>query len=642
MTGGSKADAVIVVTGTGPYQAELFAEDNGVRGLLAEWSLPADLAGQDVPAVIAGGAVTKAIQDFVATHPSSAEFVNIGKYLGRLLLPEGAPREEWQKLGATRTRLEIAAPELRRIPWEMTRFGPGPALFLTGQHTGVRTSEYSAGPSDWSLPVRLLVVEGEPDEGIKTTAEIRGIKSALAAAGGWVEAEFLSVPTAEELRVAYQRFAPHIFHFIGHCEKVVGSEESALKVRRSAQPWEIRASAIADLLVPAPRLAVLNACRTSKAVEDVDALTEAFVHSGSVAVVGMQGDILGPEAALFGCELYRGLIEGAGIDAAVAGARMRLYTHSGVTGSRDWFLPSLTLHSAPCDVLPEIRVKECQQKAELIKAFVDRVEERHKLVNGVDPERETQAEQLLLITGDREAGKTSLVTWLRRRCLIRGRRVKYVDFNGTDNVDFLSALYNIRDTAEERPREHPDGQAPFDRFNHDLESFKDGRLPVEQEGTLVTITPAPTPQLSDRAAVGLVENLFQSFRNALNVDGAEDPVVLILDHVEQVFSSDFRSQLLPNLLLAALNGDVPGVRLVVVLRADKLDEYWPHDRGGLRVDLDDFDRSMVGSLAEDIFIALGQEIPEGFDKFFDKLLPVGPVKPVQLNIVARLAQMKVS
>ena len=108
--------------------------------------------------------------------------------------------------------------------------------------------------------------------------------------------------------------------------------------RNAGKNWLLTSQYVRDLLRPAPRVAVMNACRSGE-VADVRSLTEAFLAGGTAAVLGMQGDIRGTSAAKFGGELYQALAEGKQIDEAVTRARQDLYVAVGVAlQGRDWFL----------------------------------------------------------------------------------------------------------------------------------------------------------------------------------------------------------------------------------------------------------------------------------------------------------------
>ncbi|MER5266008.1 CHAT domain-containing protein [Actinosynnema sp. NPDC002837] len=654
-------DALIEITQPGQgadHRVDLYLGDDGVWPAepTASDTVPADLAAASLPVPSTGATASDAIVGFLHANPESQAFADLGLHLGRLLLPPNV-REHWSRPGVKRTFLCLP-PALRRLPWESARSAH--ALFVQPDQPFIRLHRRVPGddPIAESLPIRVLVVRGDDDDDIGSRAEIREIKRVVGGAPGRIEAEFLSRPTESDLKSAYRRVVPHVLHFIGHGTRKASTGQPALRiVPPGREAWLLTPTYIGDLLSrPAPRLAILNACRSGETADAV-ALTDVFLDSGAAAVVGMQGDIRGTAAALFGGSLYRALLANAPVDRAVATAREAVYADTGVSdGARDWILPSLTLRVRPDDVLPDLSatgaraVRIEQQFEKEVGAFVNRVHERHKLLKGVDPGVGEPLEPLLLVVGESQVGKTRLLNWLRRRCAVRGRRVKYVSFDRPNPVevlgdrparfDFLEVLYAIRDVAEDLPN-LPEGVASaFDRFNHDVVHLAEGRLPPDPP--VPTPEPARWPRLTGGTSHHVAAT-FESFRACLGRAAQPEPLLLVFDHVGNVLDSAFRQQLYDHLIRHVADGELPNLSLVVVMTNEQFATHWPELGGGTRVDLDRIEAEEFSALAEDVVLAVGRSIGDPHVQLIEAIgkgVATGKWSPAVLgdleNIVRRM------
>lgn len=654
-------DALIEITQPGQgadYRVDLYLGDDGVWPAepTASDTVPADLAAASLPVPSTGATASDAIVGFLHANPESQAFADLGLHLGRLLLPPNV-REHWSRPGVKRTFLCLP-PALHRLPWESARSAH--ALFVQPDQPFIRLHRRVPGddPIAESLPIRVLVVRGDDDDDIGSRAEIREIKRVVGGAPGRIEAEFLSRPTESDLKSAYRRVVPHVLHFIGHGTRKASTGQPALRiVPPGREAWLLTPTYIGDLLSrPAPRLAILNACRSGETADAV-ALTDVFLDSGAAAVVGMQGDIRGTAAALFGGSLYRALLANEPVDRAVATAREAVYADTGVSdGARDWILPSLTLRVRPDDVLPDLSatgaraVRIEQQFEKEVGAFVNRVHERHKLLKGVDPGVGEPLEPLLLVVGESQVGKTRLLNWLRRRCAVRGRRVKYVSFDRPNPVevlgdrparfDFLEVLYAIRDVAEDLPN-LPEGVASaFDRFNHDVVHLAEGRLPPDPP--VPTPEPARWPRLTGGTSHHVAAT-FESFRACLGRAAQPEPLLLVFDHVGNVLDSAFRQQLYDHLIRHVADGELPNLSLVVVMTNEQFATHWPELGGGTRVDLDRIEAEEFSALAEDVVLAVGRSIGDPHVQLIEAIgkgVATGKWSPAVLgdleNIVRRM------
>jgi CHAT domain len=604
----------VVARQDGGYSVQLFSDvEHKSSKPEVSADIPADLAVATAPDVLRNGAVDEAVQRFVRDNPSSAEFGPIGEYLASLLL-RGRVGERWKSLRQEhpegfRTLLEIEPPNLRLIPWELMSLNEQ-RLFINPIFVFARAerleADATAAVTPELVPLRLLVVEGDSDKELKTTDEIRGIKSALRDFLGGIDAEFLCGPTASQLQEAFTRVRPHIFHFVGHGTEDPVTRQPALKL----PGWLLTRQYILDLLSPIPRVAVLNACRSSDVV-GLRALTEAFLNRRADAVIGMQGNVHGQAAATFGSTLYCALAQGEPLDQAVAIARRAVYTLVGVTNQeRDWCMPSLTLRIQPEQLLPlkygisdEDRKRVEERLFPKVEFFVDRTEQRWKLASAVDPDG-GQPQRVLRIVGDMEVGKTSLVQWIRTRCALRGSRIRYVDFEGK-NLNFVNILCVIRDTPDDVPSLEPAAVHAFDRFNYDLGYLANGQLPEEPAGNLPQTAPEVPAELQLGGDNG--ERILDSFRSALAAATAGHPLALILDHIGGVLKNDFRTWIYPYMIRKLIDGELPNLRLIVVMSGEQQSDYWPADEIKLasEVKVDLISPEDYVTCAEDIVLAMG-------------------------------------
>jgi hypothetical protein len=608
-----------VADGQGGYIVEFHLDHGGAAWnptLKASEQLPADLGPGSLPSSLGPGPPQQAVMDFVRDNDQSPLFGTVGDWLARLLF-RGSVAEAWDKEDAIgdvfRTLIEVDSVNLVNLPWELMRRNDI-RLFTNDARPFARMRSLDPDTAQELVPLRLLVVEGTRDNALDTAAELGGITSALPAFGGRVEAEFLTEPSQNQLWKAFEK-RPHIFHFVGHGLIDGYTKQPSLLIGN----WLLTRDHILNVMRHPPRLAVLNACRSGEGdVDQVQALTGAFLNRKVAAVIGIHGDVRGKPAALFGVELYKAIADGRLIDEAVTLARQRVFGEFGVVGQqRDWALPSLSLRVRPEQVLPLTcgagltkadleRIKTHLFKPTML--FVDRTEERSDLVSAVDPDT-GEPKRLLVVLGGMQVGKTWLVNWVRTRCALRGRRVRYVDFRGLRNLGFLQALNVIRDTAEDVASLAPSRNA-YDRYDYDLRFLLKGKIAPEPQ--LPGPGPVKRPPIPDQLSLGenIVDRIFDSYRTALERESSERPLLLIFDHVTGVYRDDFLNYLYPLLIKKIGDGEVQNVRLLVVLSAEQRRDYWPPDEAKIwsEVPVDLIDPGRYEELAREIIHLLGTEL----------------------------------
>ena len=119
---------------------------------------------------------------------------------------------------------------------------------------------------------------------------------------------------------------------------------------------------------------------------------------------------------------------------------------------------------------------------EKIKDFVDRKPQRHKLCFGVDPidfdptDPDSPYKDVLVLNGDSDVGKSSLLGYCLEGCKLRDWGLAYVDMKGGGAKDFLETLRIIRDGDPHSPSLLCRGNldpAAFRRFNHEFNHLDD-------------------------------------------------------------------------------------------------------------------------------------------------------------------------
>ena len=389
--------------------------------------------------------------------PSPGELQRVGDYLGGLL-GYGAVGEKWADL---RTRfpgesppgseglgvlLDITAPELRVLPWELARIG-GRLVFTDPENPCARitpqfNSDPPAEPDWWPLRVTVIVGAETDDRVVKVEEELVNLYAALDKVGPDVEYDVIKQPRRGGFLIdELERLRPHVLHFIGHGESNGGT--GALVMNDEDGRWDWTADEILDTMPITPRIATLNACRSGDHQPQLGTwqVADAFIRRGAYAVLAMQGDIDGGAAATFSRGLYDALLENATLDVAVARGRRRV--RAAVPGQRDFGLPTLTLSRPPNRVLP-LRLGIDRERLKIVdmllprQPFVDRKDDRRTLLECLDPPA-ADGVALTSIEGESEVGKTALAQWTLRQLACRGHDVVYVD---------LAVAYGARDGAK--------------------------------------------------------------------------------------------------------------------------------------------------------------------------------------------------
>lgn len=531
-------------------------------------------------------AVARLREIILTVSDQSDKFMVVGEYLYQLLA-QGEVGKQWQQLRARaaregtglRTVLDIRPQAVRLLPFELLCHEQE-YLFINPQSPFMRGEiDFTQAAPQYDPPLTALVVVGAglDDKTIKVEEELTAIRLAFRKLRHKIDLEILFNPSsAYEFNERYRRICPHILHFIGHGDKD-GQGKPLLKFEK----WDWRVpDIIASLRGQAPRFAFINACRSAEL--DIQRLNwsiaDAFIKAGTVAVLGMQGDVRGDASALFARVIYDEIALGTSLDAAVAEAR-RQVSQACRLDQRDWALATLSLTVKPADVLPLAIKLDTNKEAQLqtvpqfarIMEFVDREEQRDQLWKGVDPPRQPDAyRSLLVVMGEEEVGKSSLVYWCLERCAMRGRNLLYVDLKDGKTKSFIDILRIIRDAdpyASSLIRKPLDYTA-FHRFNFDLHYWLNGERPpdFDPQSRLVRDDNVKRWDGGDKQTV---EAIFLAFFAALERAAGHEPLIIVLDHLRDndLLPGHFNDYLWPYMIKPIAERKLPQVRIILCVNS---------------------------------------------------------------------------
>jgi hypothetical protein len=611
----------------GGYRVSLWQEDGNPSVQLAAGILPDSVNDQ------------KFRNKILETADSDPKFKAIGQHLfthlwGTAIGPEW--EEKRQHSASLRTILDIQDGDLALLPWELLYHPHQSRLFfLDHQHPWFRWRPPSdkilacACPYPW--PARVLVVIGSDalDPAVKSEQEADAIRDALLTPQRPEEAtplslptrafqvEVLRLPTKRLLKGKYKEFRPHILHFIGHGGATGDPPNPRLRFDLDpAEAWNWKAEEVPNDLADLewrPRLVILNACRSGAppgapvdparanprppASPDTQKLAwsmaDAFINSQVPAVLAMQADIPGDQAAIFSAAFYERLAAGDALDVAVARARndMTDSTNDG-QNRRDWALPVLTTCMLPEGLLPLrpkitgprlVEVENCKFYKET-QSFVDRQSERLRFLETFEPiPPQTKLYNLVVVHGKPRSGKTWLVNWCAGTCAAQGHEVRRVEIAGPEGTNWLQVLRQIRDGDPKAAKDTPTPvykplpAEAFHEFNWTVNHLLQGRTdPWDNQvcedlyGTL-KITAPNLPALCHEA-----------FRKCLEKAADQKPLFLVLDHFRQGPSilpkEEFawlRDELIAKIAAGAISSPPSPsfVRIVLVLDDSEYENY---------------------------------------------------------------------
>jgi hypothetical protein len=548
----------------------------GQTGKLPDLDARANLVGNlMLPGAV--GAKWTALRDAVA-----ADLVAWGR--DRKKIPAGnqttAERKAWADTRpGYRTYLQIATPRLEWIPWETARVGDDPVFLLDDMPVcryRVMKSDRSVAEPGWQI--RVLVVIGTADEAIKADAEVREIRSELRPLDRIYDIDVLRPASRKELSDKLSTYEPHVLHFIGH-----GTADH-LMIRD--QPWG--RSQIATDIVPGkwvPEVVYLNACRSQNAgaetatTDDQDrqrTVVDAFLDRHVLAVVAMQADVRGSVAGACAAAFYGALLDKSPLDIACARGRARVSQIPGRDGTRDPYLPVLTL-TVPAEKLLQHKTSIAPPAAtgmtDRIHEFVDRYQERRSIVESFEF---TTRKNVVVVRGAQDVGKSSLLCWAVDLCLRRDYPVRYLELGGyRDWLQVLRALVNGSGLPSVGA---PLGSLVKPHFNWMLNNLAKGIL--EPTGAAGAQEVDEAPSLAEiESSKGTPANFGPLVGKALYdalATTADRPLVVAFDQLEagdRGFSSDQLALLRANWIDPWVASGDGRVRVLLGMRSERKEDY---------------------------------------------------------------------
>ena len=327
--------------------------------------------------------------------------IKLGKALTERLLPDGPVRAIYQQAlalagqdGGVRLRLNIQAPDLTQIPWELIydpqHLGEDKAAYFLALNPRIsiaRFEELLAPPPLLALkdPTHLTVrpvtsnarVSGQRP--LKLDQERTVIEQSLGnfnVDGVQIELKpFVEQATWDDLTQALAGKVD-MFHFAGHGVLDIRSRDpqtgapleavGQIVLQTSAAdptPHLVPARDLADLLAAASvRLAVVGACNSGRRdrVSPWNAVAPALLEGGLASVIAMQYLVQDDAAVAFSKAFYTSLAAGLTVDEAVSSGRRAMAKVSSLNPltNLEWVVPVLYLNSADGVLFPELAQRE--------------------------------------------------------------------------------------------------------------------------------------------------------------------------------------------------------------------------------------------------------------------------------------------
>lgn len=578
-----------------------------------------------LPPFAGGGEQTEAnrlLSDTMTAHgDTDIRPAQIGRYLWDLLANTSAI-EWWRTVAEVGngappyTMLDVRAPDLRPLPWElMTRSPDGHRPFGNPKSSWSRGDGQTCQTPEILVPVRMLVVVGDPaDERLRVDDEVDAIMCALRSMTGRWHVEVLVKPTFSEFNRRLEDLEPDVLHVITHGRARDDGIVLTFPVDDD-KAWDLTAGDVANLDGSPPRLVVLNACRSKEGQKARDhevvgaawTFTDAFLERGSLAVIAMQGNIPSDAAIPFSKELYRSLSEGEPLHVASAMGRKAIYEATRTSSDEwSWAMPSLHVRGRS-DRLLQVAIPVAGNPLQdhrystffgRVPGYVDRALERRQLLTYLDPAGAGPESPVYLVEGPKHVGKSAVAQAALLSYHLRGRRVVYLDVGATKRTsrthlggswresepDQLTGgwIDVLRGLCDELGQCIPGAEPHVKRFDDRLARYKT----VGVSCPLPPYDPAEArPDDIDESFQDKRENyqlviaaVFSEFRTMLVGIAGDEPLLLALDHLHKMLPYDLRYYVVPFLLDRLGRDEMANLHAVLIDRSDDLKQLLTHSR----------------------------------------------------------------
>lgn len=516
-----------------------------------------------------------------AVREKTGDPADLGAKLGRFLLT-GAVGTAWTAKAPVRTYLDVRAPALESVPWELARAGQR-ILFLReglpfAQLRAVRTETFTP---EWGIRVLAIVAAKDEANEIGSREEARAIRSAVRPVNRIIDVMVREWPSRKALQEYVEEYRPHVLHVIGHGDEkglllYDGHDDihwgpSEIEVDLNSWKWK-------------PELVYLNTCSSGASYTESrqDAqwtVVKAFLEYGSAAVIAMLADVRGRLAVDGAAAFYAGLANGDTVDVAlVKGRRAIALVAPGNEGSFEPYLPQLTVARPVEEILRHtsaLEVEACPDLDAALNTFVDRDDERRKLMALLDG-----GKRAVVIEGDPEVGKSWLLQWCMDAWLRRKMEVRYVEISGCQT--WLDVVRAIRDGSPRKKGCVFQGLSPEARalLNWRLNALARGVADppassltgTEQEDVNRT-NALVNPQA---AMIDAHMKAMEILHAALQQEAGNAPLVVVLDNfvagdvgLAGGYFSVLRDHWINNLVVRAPSG----IRVVLGVKSSQLVDY---------------------------------------------------------------------
>lgn len=290
-----------------------------------------------------------------AQRPSAADLELFGKRLFEFLF-QGSLLRLYNRLPVGPVSMQILSdrPEFREVPWEYLTTPdcmPSPHRHRCVIRVHPTCGVDGPAPKKAREKIRVLFVSADPLDQVGVDwSEIKAVldRTLVAQMPGEASIEVVEGATRATLLDTIDRKNFDVFHFFGHGDLKAGVGHLVLQDSKTDNSDFLSADDLAVALAgKGVQLAILSACLSGagRFDDDFGLLATALIRTGVPAVVANQYSIPIKSIAPFVGAIYTALVQGKGIDQAVANGRVALKVGlAGTTGAGavlEWGIPTL-------------------------------------------------------------------------------------------------------------------------------------------------------------------------------------------------------------------------------------------------------------------------------------------------------------